>query len=72
MVTAALPPDVRKACGFPIAQLISAGLRPMEAEPPSSWVHCGKAEPFRTSGGEAAISCASPARSKLRLRHSNA
>ncbi|MDX6305661.1 MAG: hypothetical protein QOI77_2630 [Blastocatellia bacterium] len=31
MVTAALPPDVRKACGFPMAQLISAGLRPMEA-----------------------------------------
>ena len=61
---AALPPDVRKASGFPgqttsLVPLGSAGRLSLPAEPrelvrPEA---VGKAKPFRTSGGRAALGC---------------
>ena len=61
---AALPPDVRKASGFPVqtASLLSlgsAGMLSLPAEP-RGLVRAealGKAKPFRTSGGRAALGC---------------
>jgi len=54
-----MPPDVRKASGFPKCLLsLFERLRldeEMGAEPPEVFLNLtGKAEPFRTSGGKAA------------------
>jgi predicted thioredoxin/glutaredoxin len=61
---AALPPELRKASGFPprtasLLALGSAGRLSLPAEPRGSVrveAH-GKAEPFRKSGGRAALEC---------------
>ena len=59
---AALPPDVRKASGFPAQAGSLPPLARLEgcAFQPRGLVRVevfGKAEPFRTSGGRAALGC---------------
>jgi hypothetical protein len=60
-LVAALPPDVRKGFAFPADASVQrrgyASLQPVEAEPLPKFKSNvdGKAEPFRTSDGEAAI-----------------
>jgi hypothetical protein len=56
---AALPPDVRKASGFPVRAFFvsggyASGLREAEPRAKSLKSAAGKAEPNRTSGGRAA------------------
>jgi len=48
--TAAEPPSVRKAYGFPISHLKALS----EAQPQANRTSAGKAKPFRTEGGLAA------------------
>ena len=64
MEKAALPPDVRKASGFPtqtasILPLCLAGRLSLPAEPRDlvRSEALGEAKPFRTSGGRAALGC---------------
>ena len=57
--SAALPLDVRKASGFPIGcgKILHRGeAQPRRGEKRKQEVTCGKAEPYRTSGGKAAVS----------------
>jgi hypothetical protein len=66
---AALPPDVRKASGFPATfdSIISRLRLEPEAKPPTinQKRSNGKAQPFRTSGGEAVFRCAGVAKPSI-------
>ena len=61
---AALPPDVRKGFAFPYDsfQRQRGYASRYEAKPLNSTLIAGRAEPFRTSGGKAALTLLPPER----------